>query len=376
MQPPLEDQLPPPPEQPPPPPPPSPPSTLTPPPTPPQPPQGYPAVPAGNPPSEPYDPEPNFQPGAAPEAKPTPAYNTAPPPTNEGPLPGCCTTFHAWKKTLYIIAFVLTVLVVGTVFYRSEIQGCGCPEHYSSFHKQRLQFAQKNPSLGFNPMESCWCKGDILSCKWDCGDGQIRGGNMWTTPSADDVSHDGPGVDDVLCPGKPDSEYCDCGGDCSAPVKFCECEDARAMSCCGKFANATLKTRKWANDKLHSAVQNEPQNAVAAHNKSESPGQWKGQGKEAPGAWQNKSTRANPGEFQDKGHNRSQYHDEGLKDSKWTGMGSEQPDEYIATASTRPRKHGGGRSMALLPLLWSHGEAAGEATPPGASSPPGTGVRW
>ena len=53
-----------------------------------------------------------------------------------------------------------------------------------------------------------------------------------------------------------------------------------------------------------------------------SPGQWKGYGKENPGEWQNKSAHDKPGEFGDKGHNQSQYHDEGLTKSKWTGRGS------------------------------------------------------
>merc|ERR1712060_792512 len=35
---------------------------------------------------------------------------------------------------------------------------------------------------------------------------------------------------DILCPGKPSSDYCDCGGACPGHPEFCSCEEAQA--CC------------------------------------------------------------------------------------------------------------------------------------------------
>ena len=239
------------------------------------------------------------------------------------------------------------------------------------------------PSSHIEDTWGCSCAGDIFSCRWDCGDGKVRGASSWIN----DVSgHDSPGENDLLCFGKPDAEYCDCGGDCSSSLlasspnfMFCDCAEAQAASCCGKFANATgTKTRKQTVD---------DKKMVASHNDSTSPGQWKGYGKETPGEWQNKSARDNPGEFVDRGHSKSQYHDEGLKDSKWAGKGSDHSDpadsDYsehsepgastvLATSPPRARKHGGGRSMALLPLLWSHGDNAGPG--PGEKGQPNT--RW
>ena len=38
----------------------------------------------------------------------------------------------------------------------------------------------------------------------------------------------------VLCPGKDESDYCDCGFDCVHNESFCECEEAQTKTCCGK----------------------------------------------------------------------------------------------------------------------------------------------
>ena len=35
----------------------------------------------------------------------------------------------------------------------------------------------------------------------------------------------------VLCPGQPKENYCDCEGDCTEKPEWCQCEDAQA--CCG-----------------------------------------------------------------------------------------------------------------------------------------------
>ena len=37
----------------------------------------------------------------------------------------------------------------------------------------------------------------------------------------------------VLCPGFPATDYCDCGSDCEANEAFCGCEAAQAEDCCG-----------------------------------------------------------------------------------------------------------------------------------------------
>merc|ERR1719291_1405252 len=42
---------------------------------------------------------------------------------------------------------------------------------------------------------------------------------------------------DILCPGKPSGEYCDCEGDCTGHPEFCSCEEAQA--CC-KDATPTV----------------------------------------------------------------------------------------------------------------------------------------
>ena len=278
------------------------------------------------------------------------------------------------------ISAALTLVVGGGVFVRTEIQGCGCPEHYTSFHKQRLQFDQKgyrDPGTSstsrnhHDDIQSCLCTGDIFSCQWDCGDGQMRGPSSWAS-NATDLSHDSPGADDVLCPGKPDAEYCDCDADCSSSVKFCECGEAKAIACCGtsraeRKANATAtKNRK------HAA----PDKKIVDHKVA---------------VVQNKSKA-----HQARDLKQSQHHDESLKDSKWTDTGvsshpggvapnprsaapntmapntmapntmapntmapnTMSPGAEEATSLARQRKHGGGRSMALLPLLWSHGGGA------------------
>ena len=228
------------------------------------------------------------------------------------------------------------------------------------------------------------CQGDIFSCQWDCGDGQMRGPSSWAS-NATDLSHDSPGADDVLCPGKPDAEYCDCDADCSSSVKFCECGEAKAIACCGtsraeRKANATAtKSRKQAAPEKK-IVDNK---VVAAHNKSKA--------HEARDLKESQQAR------EAKDLKQSQHHDESVKDSKWTDTGANSnpggvapnpgsaapktmapntmapntmapntmapntmsPGADEATSLARQRKRGGGRSMALLPLLWSHGGDAG-----------------
>jgi len=279
------------------------------------------------------------------------------------------------------ISAALTLVVGGGVFVRTEIQGCGCPEHYTSFHKQRLQLDLKgyrDPGTSstsrnhHDDIQSCLCTGDIFSCQWDCGDGQMRGPSSWAS-NATDLSHDSPGADDVLCPGKPDAEYCDCDADCSSSVKFCECGEAKAIACCGtsraeRKANATAtKNRKHAAPDKKIVDKKIVDNKVAVA--------------------QNKSKAHEARDLK-----QSQHHDESLKDSKWTDTGASSypggvapnprsaapntmaptntmapntmapntmaPGADEATSLARQRKHGGGRSMALLPLLWSHGGGA------------------
>jgi hypothetical protein len=340
--------------------------------------------PATMPKDDELPPPPDQPPPSAPPSPPAPSqgFPTGPPPQESS----ASKSFFGLSRCQIIglaVAFVCVAVVAGGVFFRTEIQGCGCPEHYTSFHKQRLQLDLKGFKPGSSSRrnnghdghdDSCLCTGDIFSCQWDCGDGQMRGPNSWVS-NAVDSPHDSPGADDVLCPGKPDAEYCDCDADCSSSVKFCECGEAKAIACCGtsraeRKANATAtKNRKHAApDKK--IVDNKV--VAAPHNKSKA--------------------------HQARDLKQSQHHDESLKDdSKSTDTGANShpggvapnprsaapstmapntmapntmapntmapstmsPGADEATSLARQRKHGGGRNMALLPLLWSHGGGAG-----------------
>ena len=234
-----------------------------------------------------------------------------------------------WAKVCIVIVLILHVAVGGWFFVRVEIQGCGCPEHYATFNQQRLRRGGRyigGGGHGTAHHDDCLCQGDVFSCKWDCGDGRgpVRGApGPWfdwdghNCEKEDDC--DGPGAGDVLCPEKPKYDFCDCAGDCEADGAFCDCEEARADSCCG---NAGM-------DNIDSKGKNR---STARH----------GEGvKEA--------RRPERQDLEVPGHGTGQWHGQGVNKSQWHGRGSE---------GSRParRQRAGGRSMALLPLLWSHGE--------------------
>jgi hypothetical protein len=284
-----------------------------------------------------------------------------------------------------VIFFVVVLVATGASIYRTEIQGCGCPEHYTSFHKQRIQLMTPDSSgkAYYGPDhsgDSCLCSGDIFSCQWDCGDGELRGPSSWAS-SAIGSSHDSPGENDVLCLGKPDNEYCDCDADCSSSNKFCDCGEAKAIACCGtnraeRKANATAtKNRKHAApDKkiVDNKVVGNPLNKSKAH--------------------------------LERDLKQSQHEDESSTDSKRTDTGANShpggvapnprsaapvdtmapvntmapstmaPGADEATSLARQRKHAGGRNMALLPLLWSHGGGAGAGLDEKQRGQPNT--RW
>ena len=229
-------------------------------------------------------PPPEEAPPAPPSSPPAPSqgFPTGPPPKDSGAPPRICgLTICMFIGLAFVIALVAGF---GGVAYRTQVQGCGCPEYYTSFHKQRIQLNQMGKGGGrsssrgggrhYDADDSCFCTGDIFSCQWDCGDGVLRGGASSWASSAIGSSHDSPGEGDVLCPGKPDNEFCDCDADCSSSNKFCECGEAKAIACCGtnraeRKANATAtKDRKHAApDKkiVDNKVVDHPHNKSKAH---------------------------------------------------------------------------------------------------------------
>ena len=96
-------------------------------------------------------------PEQAPPAPPEQGFPTGPPPKESGESQLICGLSRC--KFIGLIVVIAIVAIGGGVFFRSEVQGCGCPEHYTSFHKQRIQLNQMGNDFGG---DSCLCAGDIF----------------------------------------------------------------------------------------------------------------------------------------------------------------------------------------------------------------------
>merc|ERR1711988_743461 len=80
----------------------------------------------------------------------------------------------------------------------------------------------------------CDCEGD---CIWQpdwcaceeaqtCCKGAANFNDLWDDDDEDEDEEEG----NVLCPGQPKDNYCDCEGDCTGHADWCACEEAQ--TCC------------------------------------------------------------------------------------------------------------------------------------------------
>merc|ERR1712207_140913 len=90
--------------------------------------------------------------------------------------------------------------------------------------------------LGATPVVLCpdqpeWCQcADAQAC---CGDSSSK-----RLPSSFDSIFGKGESDNILCPGQPTENYCDCGGDCTGNPEYYACDEGKA--CCADAAPVVL----------------------------------------------------------------------------------------------------------------------------------------
>jgi hypothetical protein len=131
-------------------------------------------------------------------------------------------------KMVCVFVFLLTVGAGGFFFFRMVVQNCGCPE--DDGWGRRLQHGTHE--------DTCFCEGDVFSCKWQCGSTCYSGGepsncdgSFYGNTTSATSNPDQGGAGSVNCPGA--SSYCDCDEDCGSS-SYCGCAEAQASGCCGR----------------------------------------------------------------------------------------------------------------------------------------------
>jgi hypothetical protein len=136
------------------------------------------------------------------------------------------------------VVVVLLALGAGMFFFvRMAIQNCGCPEEGAGrlLEGRLLQHSDS----------TCFCEGNVFSCKWECGGTCYSGGEASDCetgePLYDDYDDydnnsnstaytDGDPSDGQQCPGEDD--YCDCSAS-ACDSNACSCVE-HGDPCCGR----------------------------------------------------------------------------------------------------------------------------------------------
>jgi len=176
---------------------------------------------------------------AKPAPKPSPTSKpTAPKPATSKPTaPKPATAEPTAPKTAKPCCFAMTANCLACAAGMSETEYCaknpktaGCP--------------QQNGNV---PSDSVLCPGKAESDYCDCTGDCTEKPEFCTCEEAQKCcagKDSGIPSDSVLCPGKAKSDYCDCTGDCTEMPEFCTCEEAQ--KCCkGKGGDVDTPAQDW-----------------------------------------------------------------------------------------------------------------------------------